>query len=492
MRVTLISVNDDVSANGIRSISSYLKENGHSIRLILMPYRLSYRYPTAVMDELIEIAKDSSLIGISSTTYTSGRAIQVIDHLRTLKIRIVWGGIYATTCPEECIKHVDFVCRGEGETAMLELVETLERGEQNNNIGNFWIKQAGTIIKNDVRPYVENLDILPFADYDFSDQHILDHEKIVGMHERFLEGRLLIHTSRGCPYSCTYCCNRYIQNLYLRKGKQLRYRSIKKVIDELTQIKNKNRSLRFISITDDDFFARSLQELTTFCKEYKSKINLPFYCYVNPNTLSEEKLKLLIDAGLRKVEMGIQSGSEYINFRIYKRFTSNRAILKTARILNKYKSQMEPPDYQFIITNPYEKEQDILQTIDLVLKLPQPYILQTFNIVFFPGMELYEISKKNNVIKTSGDACFDLEYQNFFEHLRRKDVNLYLNLLLFWMQGPVTRTLIGIIPRPIVRSLMSRRVVNFANRVRYAILLASFLERFKRVIRFIAWKKILR
>jgi len=479
MRITLISVDEPIYANGIRSISSYLKENGHSTRLIFLPYGSIHgikprMYPIRVMNELVAMVKDSELIGISSMTLASERAIQVIGHLRSLNTPMVWGGIHPTTCPEQCIEHVDAVCIGEGERAMLELADVLEKGEK-NDIKNLWFKREGKIIKNDVRPYIEDLDRLPFADYDFSDQYVLDNGKILRMHERFLNGWFLIHTSRGCPYMCTYCCNRFVRNLYRKVGetKHLRIRSIKTIIDELAQAKQKFRSLKAVWFTDDEFFTRSFQELETFCNAYKSEIDLPFQCYVNPNTLSEAKLNLFIKAGLRKIEMGIQSGSEYVNFRIYKRFTNNETIVEAARILNKCESQIEPPNYQFIIANPYEKESDVLRTIELVSELPQPYNLETFGLALFPGVELFEMARKDGVIRTKEEACYDVDYFAFPEHLKRKKTNIYLNALLFWMQGQVTATRLGTIPRSILPILLSKRVISLSYRVPYVVLFTN-------------------
>jgi radical SAM superfamily enzyme YgiQ (UPF0313 family) len=488
MKIALISVDEPIYANGIRSISSYLKENGHGTRLIFLPYGSVHgikprMYPSRVLNELMAIVKDSRLIGISSMTLAAGRAIQVIGHLRSLDIPLVWGGIHPTTCPEECIEHVGAVCVGEGERAMLELAEALEKGER-NDIKNFWFKREGKIIKNEVRPYIEDLDRLPFADYDFSDQYVLDNGKIVRMHERFLNRWFLIHTSRGCPYTCTYCCNRFVRDLYRNVGetKHLRTRSIKNVIDELAQAKQKFRSLNNVWFTDDEFFARPFQELETFRNAYKSEINLPFQCYVNPNTLSETKLNLFVDAGLRKIEMGIQSGSEHINFRVYKRFTDNETIVKAAKILNKCRWQIEAPNYQFIIANPYEKEGDVLQTIELVSELSQPYNLETFGLALFPGVELFEMARKDGVVKTKEEACYDVDYFAFTEHLKRKKTNVYLNALLFWMQGQVTATRLGAIPRSILPILLNKRVIALSYRLPYVVL---FMNRAMISIRYV-------
>lgn len=180
--------------------------------------------------------------------------------------------------------------------------------------------------------------------------------------------------------------------------------------------------------------------------------------------------------------MGIQTGSERINFGVYKRFTDNETIVKAAKILNRYESRIGSPNYQFIIANPYEEESDILQTIELVSELPQPYNLEAFGLALFPGVELYEMAKKDGVIKRKGDACYDVDYSGFAEHLKRKRTNVYLNALLFWMQGKVSSTEIGVIPRSILRILLNKRVVAMSYRLGYAIL---FVHRIMLSIRYV-------
>jgi anaerobic magnesium-protoporphyrin IX monomethyl ester cyclase len=458
MKVTLISVDYGMSAMGIRSISAFLRKNGHETRLILLPLSYTSNYANNVISQLIELSRDSGLIGISSMSCTAARAIQVIQSLKKLNIPIVWGGIHATICPEECIKHVDIVCRGEGEHALLELSDAIEKQKKIIDIKNFWIRTNDDVIRNDVRPFIENLDELPFADYDFDSEYVLSRDKIVKTtHE--LYGTLTISTSRGCPHRCTYCCNHFIQDLN-KTGKQVRKRDMKKVVDEIQQIKRKMPTLTLVWFSDDNFFVRSITELADFSADYKSRINLPFQCYVGPTTCNEEKLKLLIDAGLKRVEMGIQSGSERISQKIYKRFIQNKTILKAGAILSKHSFEMEPPNYQFIISNPYETEEDILGSINIIRELPPPFFVQTFSLVLFPGTQLYEMAKNDKIINSTEEA-YNTDFINLFEHLGRRKDNAYLNLLLYLMQGGVTPSRIGLMPRPALNILANRRIIKF-------------------------------
>jgi len=488
IKITIISTGDNIFVHGIRSISSYLKEHGYNTRLIFLGKDIR-NYSQKALIELENLVSDSDIIGISCTSYTSDKAIQVIDHIKNnLEIPIVWGGIHATFNPEECLKYADFVCIGEGEEAMLELVEKLEKKEDLTNIKNIWAKKSGKIYKNDVRPLFQNLDNLPFDDYDLEDQWILDGNKIVKLSERHFADKfnkigitklkfafktsrfLLLHTSRGCPHQCSFCCNYNLRKLYHNKGNYIRKRSIKHVIKQLQELKQKFPDTDFIWFTDDSFFIRSVEELKLFSKEYKEKIGIRFMVYVDPVTFSEEKLKILLDAGLKRIEMGVQTGSEEVNKNIYNRNIKNEQIMKIAKILNKYKHRMSPPEYQIIIANPYETEEDILATIKLLQELPKPFYLQAFAMVFFPGTALYHRAKNDGMIKSKVDTCYNVHYVSYTKNLTIKSKklnNLYLNLLLIWMDGTATNLTYGYLTKRLLNLLVHRKVINFFNKFEF-------------------------
>src|SRR3989338_3706252 len=120
MKITLISTATFPSDQGIRTISSMLKKAGHQAKIIFLSYSEDYTkfYPEKVLNQILNLAKNSDLIGINSFASTAPRAIQVINKLKILKKQIIWGGVHATIFPQDCIKHADIVCVGEGEEAI--------------------------------------------------------------------------------------------------------------------------------------------------------------------------------------------------------------------------------------------------------------------------------------------------------------------------------------------------------------------------------------
>ena len=162
--------------------------------------------------------------------------------------------------------------------------------------------------------------------------------------------------------------------------------------------------------------------------------------------------------------MGIQTGSEEINKNIYNRFVTNKQVITTTKIINKYK--MLTPEYQFIITNPYETEKDVLDTLDLLEKIPKPYYFISMSLVFFPGTQIFHRAKSDGIIRSKEDSCFNIEYMEYRKHIKLKKLDeLYLNMILALISTKiVTSWRYGLFPRPIFKLLLNKTVVRFFNK----------------------------
>jgi radical SAM superfamily enzyme YgiQ (UPF0313 family) len=455
-------MNEFAGSLGLRSISSCLKQSGHTVQMIFLIPRERFDhdllFPTTILQELSKLVENSDIIGISSMASDFRNCTQVINHLKALNKPIVWGGIHATSCPDECIKYADAVCIGEGEEAFCELVETMEKQIYYFDIKNFWFTKNGRIIKNPVRPLIQNLDSLPPLDYEPDSHYILEKGSIIkAISEYKALTKIYLHTIRGCTNECSYCCNSLLRKLYYSKDKKIRKLSIEATIKELARYKDKFPRLDFIWFTDDTIFIRTLQELKLFAKEYKEKINLPFQCFVSPDTIDDEKLKLLINAGLYKLEMGIQTGSESLNKNLYNRNISNMTVMKGVQIINKYKTKMEYPNYQLLYCNPYETDKNLIETITLLQKLPPPYCLQAFPLQFFPGLELYKKAECDGLLK---EKIF-VNFGNYKKALELNTREIYLNFLIYLMTGTVTVKNLGRLPRFLLPILTNKKVINY-------------------------------
>ncbi|MBU0466574.1 MAG: B12-binding domain-containing radical SAM protein, partial [Nanoarchaeota archaeon] len=342
MKITLISTATYPSDQGIRTISSVLKEAGHDVKMVFMALSEDYskNYKKSELLQLINLCKSSQLIGISSYASTAHRAARIISFLKKLNLPLVYGGVHATICPDKCIKHSDIVCVGEGERAILDLVNALEKNKDYSKIKNLWVKTSRGVIKNPVRNIIEEIDTLPLPDYGIETHYLLEKGKIRKFQEYDLAGQIFFLTGRGCPYGCDYCSNSLFNEIYKGKCKKiLRWHSPDYIINGILFLKKKFPSLSYFDVRDDTFSLRPLSQIKEFCALYKEKVKLRFKCLGDPKTISDEKIKLLVDAGCTDIIIGIQGG-ERTNKEIYHRNQTDEQVLNAARILNKYKNKL--------------------------------------------------------------------------------------------------------------------------------------------------------
>lgn len=343
---------------------------------------------TDLLLELLHRAQPD-LIGFTVTTMTltSAANISKIIKEQFANVPIIWGGIAPTIEPEKCLEYADIVCRGEGEEALLELVEAIDHGRDFRHVSNLWVKENGSITENHIRPLLQDLDSLPLVDPGFDHKYLIEDERVYEGGELMLqlcEGIYETLTARGCPFSCNYCCNEQLRLLYPRQ-KYVRRRSVDNVMQELRAVKEK-RSPHYIYFWDD-VFTFNKQWIKEFSTAYKKEIGIPFFAYIHPRFTKEEVLLQLMDAGLFFVVCGIQSGSERVANSIYDRRVSNQDIIKCSRLLNRLGLKHS---FDIITNNPLETEDDCRQTLDLLCHLAGPQI-GVSKLSIFPGTKMEQM-----------------------------------------------------------------------------------------------------
>jgi radical SAM superfamily enzyme YgiQ (UPF0313 family) len=172
-------------------------------------------------------------------------------------------------------------------------------------------------------------------------------------------------------------------------------------------------------------------------------------------------MDLLVRAGLWRIDIGVESGSDRTKKEIFNRTGANAIVLRSASVLSKYPAVIGT--YFFIIGNPYENRKDLLDTIDLIGRLPHPAFIRTYNLVFIPGTHLFERALKDGIIEGMNDSGFDIDFLAGFDHRQQawKTNNLYLNGLISLMTGKAARFRVGLIPRTILPALLRPRWIDF-------------------------------
>ncbi|MEO7994548.1 MAG: cobalamin-dependent protein, partial [bacterium] len=313
---------------GIRYIHALTQSKGYPSPLVFFG-KISANDVTEPIevdfDNLFKVLKkdDCRLIAVSvSCSSYYDMAVEITRRIRTEmpEAKILWGGVHVTLCPEDCIKHADYVCLGEGETTTLELARCLSRGEEPDRIQSLWIKRAnGSIQTNPMREVVRDLDDLPFPTWDDRDKHIVMRGQYKAEEIGKNDPYIITMTMRGCPFKCTYCINNRYHNDYREEGMgSLRARSPQNVIDELRKARDlmPNFSSKVIAFYDD-VFSVQLDWITEFANLYCAEFTNRFWCYFHPNLIQQPIIEQLKRMGLTHIDVGIQTGSERIRREYY-------------------------------------------------------------------------------------------------------------------------------------------------------------------------------
>lgn len=430
MKVSLVSPYNVITASGVRTLSAVLKAAGFETRLVMLPpvgakagwgeAGVNIAYPPAVLDQVSDVVRDSDLIGISLSSNYFDNAIHITRHLRdATRAPIIWGGVHPTLRPEECLEHADLVCVGEGEDALLELVQDMASGRDGDGVRNIWRKRNGEIVRAPLRPLPTDLDAYPDPDYDLDAEYVL-HEGTLQPMTRALLCEFLGHItyekgasyraimSRTCRQRCAYCANSALGKLYGKEWR-VRRRSVAHFIGELKQAVARFPEIQRIVI-EDEFFLDDDGTIRDFCSAYKKEIGLPFVVTgMFPSLITEERIRLLVDAGMSRAGVGVQTGSDRVMQKVFQRPCTREQIVRVFGILNRFKDRFKPT-YQYIVDNPWETEGDQLETLRQLLIIPKPYILEFFSLTLFPGTRLSERAIEEGIVTDEHSQVYHKDY----------------------------------------------------------------------------------
>jgi radical SAM superfamily enzyme YgiQ (UPF0313 family) len=387
----------------------------------------------AEVDEIASELAGGDVVGFSSMTGYADLTRKVIRRLREVdpSVFIIWGGIHPIIHPEDAIlADVDAICVGEGEFGFEELYGLLQDGRDYTRVRNFWFKNDGQIIRNGFLPLMtaEQMETMPFPQYG-------EGEKIYRAGKGFVPMRLGDYLANdglgystlwsiGCPFHCTFCGNtKFIANDPTYK--KIRHPSARYMVDEIKNLRRKFPHVSQVSFHDDSFMAITYRELETFAELWHDELGIPFAVYgVIPNYVKPEKLEILTWAGMNRLRMGIQSGSQNI-LDFYKRPTPPERIEEAAEAIGPFAGKYHiPPAYDIIMDNPVETRQDVVDTLELLYRLPRPYTLLIYSLKVIPNTELEKAMRERGI---------DIEEISAnYSRIPHRAANLLLYLLALW------------------------------------------------------------
>lgn len=409
----------------VHILSAVLKGIGCEVNLLHINDKYGIKYDK---NTVVTLAEGFDLYAITATSFNYKYANEIAGWLKVYGKPVVLGGCHATIQPEDFdSSNFDIFCVGEGEEPMKDLVLALQEGKDWNKIPNLITRQG----INPVRPFIKDLNELPFHDFD-----ITDTERILELRNGFLS----ISFSRGCPFECTFCINhlyKIIEKGNCKMSEYLRRRSPENTIAELESLAKKYQ-IKFFN-TDDDLLLMDKKWMREFTRLYEDRIYKPFgikyLINARATEIDEEMVKMLASSGCHEVRIGVETGSERLRNELLNKKISNKSLITAFSLLRKYKVR----SLAFLMMGiPQESWSTYYDTVMLIIKL-QPTLIRMTYLYPYKHTKIYDYCVEHSLFK-------DKEVENEFYDSPLKfenitDSNLFRMKFLFpWYVNTVWHT----------------------------------------------------
>ena len=393
-------------ALGVRYLQTALEKSGYEVVLVFYKdYNSMYPRETTEAELSILLGQISAvkpiLIGLSvmSSMYldTVSRVLNAVT--KAYDIPIVCGGAYATMFPKHFLEHgADFAIRGDGERALCLLADSIRCGTGHEDIPSLCYRSGGNSVINSIGDVCEDIDEYGIPTVNSRRAVFIENDTLTNGDPQLKTLSYEVIASRGCPFTCSYCCSVNLKRLFPAGAKYVRTRSVKSVIDELAIAKKECKQLVFVHFYDE-IFPNLPGWVDQFVIEYKKRIGLPFTIWSHPKMVDETVLEKLVSAGLDEVIMGIQSGSERIRRDIFHRYETQDDIIRSTAAIKR--SGVFWASYDFMVRHPFESMDDLMETYKLVKKLCSPFELQLHGLNFLPGTDIVQLALDGGYFSSS-------------------------------------------------------------------------------------------
>lgn len=433
VKCVLIDPPDEASATemhevypplGLLYIAAVLWENGIDVRLI------EARAMGLSHDEVIrEVKKETcDFVGITAISARINSALYLSAKIKEIKqdIKVILGGPHVHFEHRTVIDDpsVDFCVRGEGEITTLELIKAVSGGGNLREVEGITFKEGGETVVTPDRPFVRNLDTLPFPA-----RTLLQSPVYKGL---WTEGRIFssMLATRGCPYLCQFCDAPAIW------GRVHRRRSVANVLDELEEI-YKKFGVRYVRFVDDLLIVNKKWAIN-LCRGILERglDDLSWACDGRVGLMSPELLEELKKANCKVIFYGVEFGNQRILDLCKKGFTIEQ-VKETIEITAKV--GISSYGY-FMMGYPRETVETVEDTINLAKDLALDYGMDSagFSIVTpFPGTGLYEYCRKNNMLKSTDWSRYSYQLGRGIiklEHIRDEELKTLYERALYEFQ----------------------------------------------------------
>jgi radical SAM superfamily enzyme YgiQ (UPF0313 family) len=372
---------------GIGYLAAVLEKNQYEVDVIdCQVLKLSFEEFRSELGK-----RQPNIVGITSTTLTYKSGLQIAKIAKEVcpNCLTIMGGSHVTFWDDNALQEcseLDVIVRKEGENTLLELVQKVEAGKSYHDVTGTTCRKDGKIVRNPDRPYIEDLDSLPFPAH-----HLWPIESL----RKYGKVIYPLTTSRGCVYWCDFC------TAVRMFGRKYRMRSPKNVVDELEFLHNTYQADQFTFY--DDAFTVDQHRAEELCAEIrKRKLKIKWDCETRVDMVTKELLLKMRQAGCIAVWFGVESGSQ----RVIDAMSKGISIAQTMRAVKWAKEVGLMTVTSAILGFPGETKESAWETIKLVEKM-DPDDVGYYIATPYPGTPMYDLVKEKGWLKTNDFDKYD-------------------------------------------------------------------------------------
>jgi radical SAM superfamily enzyme YgiQ (UPF0313 family) len=344
------------------------------------------------------------VVGINFYTenrFEALRAIQIIKS-HDPAIIIVAGGPHATLAADDTIRHfngIDFVVKGEGEVTFYELLKSIYENRDFSQLPGIAYKLNGQIFHNALRPYIQNLDSIPFPAWD-----MLKMDRYYGSLDWYQsnENMGMLFTSRGCPFECNFCSSAKAW------GNRYRMRSAENIVEEIKQLKEKFAISAFIFFDDTMTIVR--KRAMEICEKISNDgLGIRWQTHSRVDTMDEELMETMKRAGCVGIMFGVESGSQRIIDEVIKKKIKIEQAVEVSR-LGKKLGMVN--NFSYIVSHPTETMADAEWTLKIIKTHLEDNQTAVLNIMrSYPGTKIEEYAIKNDLLPKGFSWSKEMPYE---------------------------------------------------------------------------------
>ena len=328
-----------------------------------------------LVEDLKEFKPDYLVVNVATPTLEHDLdALKIAKDILPNVVTIAKGAIFLTKSEDILKNHeaLDIVIFGEAEDTLKEILQGVEKP-----LGIYYRKD-GQIKFSGVRPFIDNLDEIPFPARHLVDNTIYrrpDNNKV----------QAVVKVARGCPFHCFFCLATPVS------GAKVRRRSVENIVEELKECVEKYNITNFVFWSD--IFNLDKNWTMALCQAIiDSGLKITWSANTRADTADDEMAKMMYKSGCRLVSIGVESGSQYMLEKMGKKITLD----DVRRTVKTFKDAKIRIYNYFVIGLPWESEETVEETIRFAIELDSDFI-SFYTATPLPGSRFYEYAKEHDL-----------------------------------------------------------------------------------------------